>query len=57
MILHDDEHWAIDARWGGSTEHMTLNEPQDDFDARHAAMYTILKGVQQSMPFLPAVWK
>jgi putative selenate reductase len=57
MILHNDEHWAIDARWEGSTEHMELNEPQENFDTRHAAMYTILKGVQQSMPFLPAVWK
>jgi putative selenate reductase len=57
MILRDDEHWAIDARWEGTTEHLELNEPQEKFDTRHAAMYTILKGVQQSMPFLPAVWK
>jgi hypothetical protein len=34
-----------------------LHEPQEDFDAHHAAMYTLLKGVQQSMPFLPAAWK
>jgi putative selenate reductase len=57
MLLHDGSHWAIDARWNGKTEHVELHEPQEDFDAHHAAMYTLLKGVQQSMPFLPAVWK
>ena len=57
MILRDDSHWAIDARWDGKTEHLKLHDLRKEFDARHAAMYTILKGVQQSMPFLPAVWK
>ena len=57
MILRDDTHWAIEARWDGKTEYLELQEPQEDFDARRAAMYTILKGVQASMPFLPAVWK
>ena len=47
----------FEARWDGKTEYLELQEPQEDFDARHAAMYTLLKGVQESMPFLPAVWK
>ena len=57
MILRNDEHWAIEARWEGTTEHLELNEPRENFDTRHATMYTILNGVQQSMPFLPTVWK
>ena len=57
MILRNDEHWAIEARWEGTTEHLELNEPRENFDTRHTTMHTILNGVQQSMPFLPAVWK
>ena len=56
-VLRDDDHWAMEARWDGSTEHIELNEKQEPVDSRHAAMVTILKGVQQSMPFLPTVWK
>jgi putative selenate reductase len=53
MIFHDSDGWAIEARFDGATRHLELNDPQDDPDMQQTAMYTILKGVQQSMPFLP----
>jgi putative selenate reductase len=53
MIFHDSGNWAIEARFHGATRHLELNDPQDNPDAQQTAMYTILKGVQQSMPFLP----
>jgi len=53
MIFHDSDRWAIEARFHGATRHLELNDPQDNPDAQQTAMYTILKGVQQSMPFLP----
>jgi putative selenate reductase len=53
MIFHDSDRWAIEARFDGATRHFELNEPQDSADRQETAMYTILKGVQQSMPFLP----
>ena len=53
MIFHDGDRWTIDARYNGATEHLELNDRPEDPDARHAAMYTLLRGVQQSMPFLP----
>jgi ferredoxin len=53
MILRDGESWSMDARLAGRTEHIELDgrpvERQDD-------MFTLLQGVQQSMPFLPVVW-
>jgi putative selenate reductase len=57
MILRDDNSWAIEARWEGTTKRMESDQLRENLDSPHAAMYTILKGVQQSMPFLPAVWK
>jgi len=53
MIFHDGDNWEIDARYNGATRHLKLNAPQDIADAQHAAMYTLLKGMQQSTPFLP----
>jgi len=53
MIFHDGNNWAIDARYDGTTEHLELNDPQDNANERRAAMYTLLSGVQQSLPFLP----
>ncbi|MGB5490985.1 MAG: putative selenate reductase subunit YgfK [Woeseiaceae bacterium] len=53
MIFNDADNWAIDARYNGSTRHLELSDPKDIADAQHAAMHTLLKGVQQSMPFLP----
>jgi putative selenate reductase len=53
MIFHDSDRWAIEARFQGATRHLELNDPQDHPDMQQAAMHTILKGVQQSMPFLP----
>ena len=53
MIFHDSDRWAIEARFDGATRHLELNDPQDSADRQQTAMYTILKGVQQSMPFLP----
>ena len=53
MIFHEGGSWAIDARYDGTTEHLELNDPQDNPDELHTAMYTLLRGVQQSMPFLP----
>jgi putative selenate reductase len=53
MIFRDGDRWSIDARQHGTTEHFELNGEQENVDAPHAAMYTLLKGVQQSKPFLP----
>ncbi len=53
MIFRDGDSWSIDARQHGTTEHLELNDGQENVDAPHAAMYTLLKGVQQSQPFLP----
>ena len=54
MIIQQGETWEMDARRAGRTEHIELNGKQDvHFDD----MYTLLQGVQQSLPFLPAVWK
>jgi hypothetical protein len=44
----------MDARREGRTEHIELNGASE---AHFEDMYTLLQGVQQSMPFLPAVWK
>ncbi len=52
MIMRQGESWAMDARRAGRTEHIEINGEQHDTD-----MYTLLQGVQQSMPFFPAVWK
>ena len=53
MIIRDGDTWSMDARLAGRTEHIDLDgspaEHQDD-------MFTLLQGMQQSMPFLPAVW-
>ena len=54
MIFRNGDHWSIDARHDGTTEHLELNDGQESLDAQHAAMHTLLKGVQQSLPFLPA---
>jgi len=54
MIFRDSDRWSIDARQNGVTKHLELNDGQENIDAQHAAMYTLLKGVQQSLPFLPA---
>ena len=54
MIMRHGENWAIDARREGRTEHIDLNGEQEE---RYDDMVTLLQGVQQSMPFLPAVWK
>lgn len=53
MITRKGEQWAMDARRAGQTEHIDLGSEQED-DCED--MYTLLQGVQQSMPFLPAVW-
>lgn len=53
MIFHDSDRWAIEARFHGATRHLELNDPQDNPDAEQAVMYTLLKGIQQSLPFLP----
>ena len=53
MIFHDTDGWAIEARFEGATRHLELNDPRDHADMQQTAMYTVLKGVQQSMPFLP----
>ncbi len=54
IIMRHGENWAIDARREGRTEHIDLNGEQEE---RYDDMVTLLQGVQQSMPFLPAVWK
>ena len=54
MIMRHGENWAMDSRRAGRTEHIELNGEQDE---QHDDMVTLLQGVQQSMPFLPAVWK
>ena len=53
MISRDGDTWAIDARRSGTSEHLEFNRRQDDVDARHADMATLLNGVRLSMPFLP----
>ena len=57
MVFRDGDRWAIDSRQQGTTEHLELNSGQDTVDAGHAAMHTLLKGLQQSMPYLPACEK
>ncbi len=53
MIIRDGDTWAMDARRLGRTEHIDLNgEPGKN----QKDLYTLLQGVQKSMPFLPAVW-
>jgi putative selenate reductase len=54
MIMRQGETWEMDARRAGRTEHIELNGKQEE---RFDDMYTLLQGVQQSLPFLPAVWK
>ena len=53
MITRDGDTWTIDARHEGATKHLDLNDRPATPDAPHAAMHTLLRGVQQSMPFLP----
>jgi len=53
MITRKGEQWTMDARRAGRTEHIDLSSEQED---GCEDMYTLLEGVQQSMPFLPAVW-
>jgi putative selenate reductase len=53
MIFHDGGRWAIEARCNGTTKHLEMNDPQDQPNEQYAAMDTLLRGVQQSMPFLP----
>ena len=53
MIMRQGEDWALDSRRAGRTEHIELNGEQD---LRHDDMVALLQGMQQSMPFLPAVW-
>lgn len=57
MIFREGDTWAIDARRNGNTEHLELDSGQESIDAADAAMYTLLRGLQQSMPFLPACEK
>jgi putative selenate reductase len=53
MIFHDGDDWSIDARYNGTTKHLELNDPQDSSDSHQAAMFTLLRGVQKSVPHLP----
>ena len=53
MIFHDGDDWSIDARYDGTTKHLELNEPQDSSNSHQAAMFTLLRGVQESVPHLP----
>ncbi len=54
MIFREGDNWSIDARVKGDTEHLDLDAARDGLDERHAPMMTLLNGVRQSMPFLPA---
>jgi putative selenate reductase len=54
MIFRDGDNWSIDSRVNGATEHLELDDAPDDPGERHAAMYALLDGVRQSVPFLPA---
>jgi putative selenate reductase len=53
MIFHDGDNWSIDARYSGTTKHLELNDSQDSSDSHQAAMLTLLRGVKQSVPYLP----
>ena len=57
MVLREGDRWTIEARWDGATEYFELNGELEPLDTHKAAMHTILRGVQQSMPFLPTVGK
>jgi len=57
MVVHDGDHWAIEGRRNGTTEHLELNGEQAPLETHRACMHTVLMGVQQSMPFLPTAWK
>ncbi len=57
MVLREGDRWTMEARWESKTEYFELNGEKEPLDTRHAAMHTILRGVQQSMPFLPTAGK
>ncbi len=54
MIFRDGDNWSIDARVQGKTEHLEIDDAQDELEERYTAMITLLNGVRQSMPYLPA---
>jgi putative selenate reductase len=53
MIFRDGSAWSIAARYNGATSHLELDNSENYADEQWAAMQTLLKGVQQSVPFLP----
>lgn len=53
MIFRDGDKWTIHSRHEGATRQLELDDGQDSADKQLAAMHTLLRGVQQSAPFLP----
>ncbi len=52
MVFHENGSWAMEARCNGKTERIESNV--DEGAGRHArSMQTLLRGISQSMPFLP----
>ena len=53
MVVKSGNDWAMDARWHGVTHHIDLDGEYNDAEP-YAAMYALLHGLRDSLPFLPA---
>jgi len=52
MVFRDGERWAMDARAGGATHRIELDEKPGDAEPE-AAMHVLLAGIARSMPHMP----
>jgi len=52
MVFRDEGAWSMDARYGGETHHLDLDEEQDAVEP-FVAMRVLLSGIAGSMPQLP----
>jgi putative selenate reductase len=63
MVFRNENHWAMDARWQGTTHHIELNSDLDyagdkqSITEPHASMAVLLQGIAKSMPHLPVSYK
>jgi hypothetical protein len=52
MVFKDGERWVMDARAGGATHHIDLDEKPGDTEPE-AAMHVLLEGISRSTPHIP----
>jgi len=52
MIFRNEGAWSMDAKYGGETHHLDLNEERGDVEP-FVAMRVLLSGIADSMPQLP----